>query len=103
MRILGIDPGYGITGFGLIEAHRGQAQLLRCGAITTPAGADFSCSAEPETVSVLCAAQPVSSMAPSMSDKMGYLRFIWILLLFDLPLWGRMSPAQSHAGFMCSV
>ena len=42
MRILGIDPGYGITGFGLIEAQRGTSQLLRCGAITTPAGADFS-------------------------------------------------------------
>ena len=42
MRILGIDPGYGITGFGLIEAQRGQFTLLRCGAITTPAGADFS-------------------------------------------------------------
>ena len=42
MRILGIDPGYGITGFGLIEAQRGASQLLRCGAITTPAGADIS-------------------------------------------------------------
>ena len=42
MRILGIDPGYGITGFGLVEAQRGMSQLLRCGAITTPAGADFS-------------------------------------------------------------
>ena len=42
MRILGIDPGYGITGFGLIESQRGQSLLLRCGAITTPAGADFS-------------------------------------------------------------
>ena len=41
MRILGIDPGYGITGFGLIDAQRGQSQLLRCGAITTPAGLDF--------------------------------------------------------------
>ena len=41
MRILGIDPGYGITGFGLIDAQRGNAQLLRCGAITTPAGMDF--------------------------------------------------------------
>ena len=37
MRILGIDPGYGITGFGLIEGERGQFRLLRCGAITTPA------------------------------------------------------------------
>ena len=42
MRILGIDPGYGITGFGLIEADRGQFQLLNCGAITTPPNTDFS-------------------------------------------------------------
>ena len=46
MRILGIDPGYGITGFGLIEAERNQYQLLRCGAITTPAGMDFSARLE---------------------------------------------------------
>ena len=46
MRILGIDPGYGITGFGLIEAERGQSRLLRCGAITTPAGMDFSARLE---------------------------------------------------------
>ena len=42
MKILGIDPGYGITGFGLVEANRGQFQLLRCGAITTPPNTDFS-------------------------------------------------------------
>ena len=42
MRILGIDPGYGITGFGLIDAQRGQYQLLSCGAITTPPNTDFS-------------------------------------------------------------
>ena len=42
MRILGIDPGYGITGFGLIEADRGQFRLLRCGAIITPPNTDFS-------------------------------------------------------------
>lgn len=42
MRILGIDPGYGITGFGLIESHRGNSRLLRCGAITTPPNTDFS-------------------------------------------------------------
>ena len=46
MRILGIDPGYGITGFGLIEAQRGSAQLIKCGAITTPAGMDFSARLE---------------------------------------------------------
>lgn len=42
MRILGIDPGYGITGFGLIEAQRGQYRLMNCGAITTPPNTDFS-------------------------------------------------------------
>ena len=46
MRILGIDPGYGITGFGLIESVRGSAALLQCGAITTPAGMDFSARLE---------------------------------------------------------
>lgn len=46
MRILGIDPGYGITGFGLIEAARGQFTLLRCGAITTPPNTDFSARLE---------------------------------------------------------
>lgn len=46
MRILGIDPGYGITGFGVIEADRNRTALLGCGAITTPAGADFSARLE---------------------------------------------------------
>ena len=46
MRILGIDPGYGITGFGLIDAQRGNTQLITCGAITTPAGMEFSARLE---------------------------------------------------------
>ena len=46
MRILGIDPGYGITGFGLIEADRANIRLLQCGAITTSAGMDFSARLE---------------------------------------------------------
>ena len=41
MKILGIDPGYGITGFGLVDAQRGSYRLLNCGAITTPPGTDF--------------------------------------------------------------
>ena len=36
MRILGIDPGYGTTGFSILEADRGNYRLLRCGVITTP-------------------------------------------------------------------
>ena len=46
MRILGIDPGYGIIGFGLVEAERSNFRLLRCGAITTPAGMGFSARLE---------------------------------------------------------
>ena len=46
MRILGIVPGYGITGFALVEANRGNARLLHCGAITTSAGMDFSARLE---------------------------------------------------------
>ena len=42
MKILGIDPGYGITGFGLLYAERNQFQLLRCGAITTPPNTEFA-------------------------------------------------------------
>lgn len=38
MVVLGIDPGYAIVGFGILEADRGQARLVRCGAINTPAG-----------------------------------------------------------------
>ena len=41
MRILGIDPGYGITGFGIVEAQRNHFRLLQYGAITTPPGTDF--------------------------------------------------------------
>ena len=38
MRILGIDPGYAIVGFGILDAGRGQTRMVRCGAINTPAG-----------------------------------------------------------------
>ena len=42
MRILGIDPGYGITGFGLIDAQGGAYRLIQCGAITTPPNTEFA-------------------------------------------------------------
>ena len=38
MTILGIDPGFAIVGFGLIDSERGEQRLRSCGAITTPAG-----------------------------------------------------------------
>ena len=38
MLILGIDPGYAIVGFGVLESAGGRQRLVRCGAINTPAG-----------------------------------------------------------------
>jgi crossover junction endodeoxyribonuclease RuvC len=40
MRILGIYPGTGILGFGVIEASRGKAQLVDAGVIRTPVKED---------------------------------------------------------------
>lgn len=37
MRIIGIDPGTGILGFGVIDAQGGTAKLVTAGVITTPA------------------------------------------------------------------
>jgi len=61
MKILGIDPGYGITGFGLVEAQRSQFRLLNCGAITTPANTEFAWRLEViynDMVELLRVAQP---------------------------------------------
>ncbi len=40
MRILGIDPGTGILGFGVIEAQHGNVQLVDAGVIRTPVKED---------------------------------------------------------------
>ncbi len=37
MRIIGIDPGTGILGFGVIDVTRGKTKLVTAGVITTPA------------------------------------------------------------------
>ena len=43
MVILGIDPGYAIVGFGVLERTKGlDARLIACGAINTPAGLPLS-------------------------------------------------------------
>lgn len=42
MLILGIDPGYAIVGFGLVESQGGRQRLVSCGAINTPAGVRLS-------------------------------------------------------------
>ncbi len=41
MKILGIDPGYATTGFGLITSDRAQYGLLQYGVITTPTELTF--------------------------------------------------------------
>jgi crossover junction endodeoxyribonuclease RuvC len=40
MRILGIDPGTGILGFGIIETEHGKAQMVDAGVIRTPVKQD---------------------------------------------------------------
>lgn len=42
MLILGIDPGYAIVGFGLVESNGPQYRMVACGAINTPAGVRLS-------------------------------------------------------------
>lgn len=37
MRIIGIDPGTGILGFGVIDVKMGKAKLVTAGVIRTPA------------------------------------------------------------------
>ncbi len=40
MRIIGIDPGTGILGFGVIDVDRGKATLVDAGVIRTPVHED---------------------------------------------------------------
>jgi crossover junction endodeoxyribonuclease RuvC len=40
MRILGIDPGTGILGFGIIESNKGKVQMVDAGVIRTPVKED---------------------------------------------------------------
>lgn len=37
MRIIGIDPGTGILGFGVIDVDKGKVRMVTAGVITTPA------------------------------------------------------------------
>ena len=42
MRILGIDPGYAIVGFGIVSYHGADFTPLEYGAITTEEGTRFA-------------------------------------------------------------
>ena len=41
VRILGIDPGYAIVGWGIVDFHGGRFTTVAYGAVTTPAGQEF--------------------------------------------------------------
>ncbi len=41
MRIIGIDPGYAIVGYGIVEYRASRFTTVDYGAITTPAGMEF--------------------------------------------------------------
>ena len=42
MIILGLDPGFAITGYGLVESVSNHLSIVKYGAITTPAGMPFT-------------------------------------------------------------
>ncbi|MFN4245669.1 MAG: crossover junction endodeoxyribonuclease RuvC [Brevinematia bacterium] len=42
MKILGIDPGYSIMGFGVVEEHQQGFKLLKAGVIETSNQTDFN-------------------------------------------------------------
>jgi crossover junction endodeoxyribonuclease RuvC len=37
IRVIGIDPGLNVTGYGVVESHRGEAKLVEAGVIRLPA------------------------------------------------------------------
>ena len=60
MRILGIDPGVAIVGFGLIETERSAVRMLQYGAITTSAGLPLAAAGTDRTGS-----DPAHSAVPA--------------------------------------
>ena len=42
MKILGVDPGYAIVGYGVVEYQNNKFKPLDYGAVTTSAGMDFA-------------------------------------------------------------
>lgn len=61
MRIIGIDPGTGILGFGVIEANGAKAQLVDGGVIRTPVKEDDAVRLQTiyeELTDIIAAARP---------------------------------------------
>lgn len=61
MRIIGIDPGTGILGFGIIELHNGKPLLVDAGVIRTPVKEDDALRLHTiydELTAIIAAAKP---------------------------------------------
>jgi len=61
LRILGIDPGTAITGFGIIEVDGQTKRLVDCGVITTPKTMPMSArlaALEHDLIEVIAATKP---------------------------------------------
>ncbi|HXK84063.1 MAG TPA: crossover junction endodeoxyribonuclease RuvC, partial [Clostridiales bacterium] len=43
MRVLGIDPGYAIVGYGVLDYNSSKFKVLDFGAVKTKAGESFPC------------------------------------------------------------
>ncbi len=41
MKILGIDPGIGRCGWGMVESEKGKAKIINCGCIETPSKSEI--------------------------------------------------------------
>jgi crossover junction endodeoxyribonuclease RuvC len=62
MRVLGVDPGSGATGFGLIERKNGAIRHLRHGVLRPPRGAELAdrlSFLHRELLSIVAAEEPV--------------------------------------------
>lgn len=71
MRVLGIDPGVEITGFGLVDVDGNSQTLVECGVIRTPVGEPL-----PQRLNLL--AQDLSSLL----DSFGALDLVGVEELF---------------------
>ncbi|HEV2719885.1 MAG TPA: crossover junction endodeoxyribonuclease RuvC [Thermoanaerobaculia bacterium] len=63
VRILGVDPGSVITGFGVIDSARGALHLVEHGSITTKRGADLAdrlCRIHAELTAVIARTAPIA-------------------------------------------
>ena len=72
MVILGIDPGYAIVGFGVVDYHNNHFTVLDYGAVTTEANTDFSGRLEAIYDGILAAPGEVYGYCEGANGELGY-------------------------------